>query len=338
MKSNNVTRFAAKIAVGGLLIFYMLNKKMIDFHAVRDLVLSPGNILAALFFFTFSTACISLRWFLLARAQGLTLSLKDTFELTMIGNFFNTFMPGAVGGDVVKAWYVAGNEPKRRTRAVFTVLLDRAIGLSVFFFYSATTLLFYTAWLEGRPQLKVLAVAVWGFSGAALVFGTLFYTPVLWKLKPFTRLLELLHRSSFLAKVLDAAMLYRNHFFTICVAFVISALSIFTMTLYYKIMGDALGIPMELAKYCFIIPIALTASAIPLLPGGVGVAQVAFSQLFLWVGAEHPDQGGTLCTAVQIYNILFNCLGAIFYLKFKRKPEAQGTPMKGDMLATGGAA
>jgi hypothetical protein len=51
------------------------------------------------------------------------------------------------------------------------------------------------------------------------------------------------------------------------------------------------------------------------------VGQVAFYTLFQWVGSTNPEQGATLCTLMQVYTILFNCIGAFFYLKFKRKPS-----------------
>jgi uncharacterized membrane protein YbhN (UPF0104 family) len=84
-----------------------------------------------------------------------------------------------------------------------------------------------------------------------------------------------------------------------------------------------------MARYFFIVPIGLTVSAIPILPGGIGVGQVAFYTLFQWVGYPHPEQGATLCTLMQVYTILFNCVGAIFYLKFKRRPHEQRPAMEG---------
>ena len=321
MKSKETLKVCLKLGLGACLLYYVVYSKMIDFHSVGSFLLRPTNLVVALFFFSFSVLCVTARWYLLAKAQGLSFSFKSMVEITMIGYFFNTFMPGAVGGDVVKAWYVAGEEPKKKTRAIFTVLLDRVIGLSVFFFYSGTTLLFYTDWLRGRPQLQMTAYVVWGFGGGSILFSLLFYSPLLWRHKGFRRFLHFLERWPFLHKVMDAAMLYRHHLRSICMALGLSALSIFGMTLFYKWMGDGLGIPMDLAHYFFVVPIALTVSAVPLLPGGIGVGQVAFFTLFRWSGMSNPEQGGSLCTAMQVYNILFNCLGAFFYLKFKKKPQ-----------------
>jgi host factor-I protein len=65
-------------------------------------------------------------------------------------------------------------------------------------------------------------------------------------------------------------------------------------------------------------------TAVPLLPGGIGVGQVAFFTLFQWANVPNPELGSTLCTLMQVYTILFNCLGAIFYVKYKKKPKEAG--------------
>ncbi len=209
----------------------------------------------------------------------------------MIGMFFNTFMPGAVGGDLIKAWYIAGEEPQRKTRAVFTVLLDRIIGLIIFFLYSATTLLFYLDWLNGKPQLQLIAYTVWTVTGLSLIGGLIFYSP-LWTSRLFERTLAFLQRVRFLGSVIEACVLYRHHLTTIFFAVIMSALSISSLTFFYYLQGSNLNIPLDMAHYFFIVPIALTASAVPILPGGLGVGQVAFFTLFQWSGVPNPELGG----------------------------------------------
>jgi uncharacterized protein (TIRG00374 family) len=129
-------KWLLKLGIGALLIYYVLHSRMIDFTRVQAVLLSPWNLVVAFLFQLLSALSCGTRWYLLVRAQNLTPSFRNIFELTMIGNFFNTFMPGSVGGDLIKAWYIAGQEPQRKTRAVFTVLVDRIIGLSVIIFSS----------------------------------------------------------------------------------------------------------------------------------------------------------------------------------------------------------
>ena len=43
------------------------------------------------------------RWYVLVRAESLPFTLGNAFRLGLIGLFFNSFLPGSVGGDLVKA-------------------------------------------------------------------------------------------------------------------------------------------------------------------------------------------------------------------------------------------
>lgn len=321
-QKKELLKLAVKLIVGLGVIVYVLRSKMVDFEMLGTVLWNPINFLAGFLFLALVVGLSAARWRLLVKAQGLSLSYGHLLELTMIGQFFNTFMPGAVGGDLMKAWYVAGREPTRKTKAIFTVLFDRVIGLSVIIFYSATTLLFYPEWLGNTPELKLIAYVIWGFTLTSMLAAAVFFASLFWKLPWADQVIAILHRSKALAKILDALFLYRHHVRTIGGALLISAVSVLCTNLMYKFQGDALGIDLDLPHYFFIVPLALTASAIPLLPGGIGVGQVAFYNLFKWVGVANPDQGGTLCTLVQIYTLLFNCLGAFFYLRFKRHPAA----------------
>lgn len=316
----DMIKFGIKLALGAVLVYYVLHSKMIDFDALKAALFLPRNLAIAAVFFFVSAACCALRWHLLSQVQNLSLSRFTMFELIMIGNFFNTFMPGSVGGDVIKAWYVAGREPSRKMRAVFTMFLDRVIGLAVIVFYAAVTLVFYAGWLPIHPELKWLAAGIWAFTGASILVGAVFYglTPKQWHAIENSK--ALLARWPWAQKLLESTFLYRAHLRVILISLFLSGVSILGMNILYKLVGDQLGIPMDLAHYFFIVPVTMTAAAIPILPGGIGVGQVAFYKLFQWVGMANPQQGATLCTAMQVYTILFNCTGAFFYLKFKRQP------------------
>jgi glycosyltransferase 2 family protein len=317
-------KIAFKLILGVGLLVYVVRSKMIDFETLHSVLSNPVNLLLSVLFLGFSALCCATRWFFLVRAQGLSLSLKELFELTMIGNFFNTFMPGSVGGDLIKAWYVAGQEPNRKTKAVFTVLLDRVIGLSVIVGYAALTLVFYTQWLNAHPELKVVAYTLWGFTTACFLGTFLFFSSAT-QWEPVKQMLDLLRKLPKLGTLVDSTLLYRQHRWVVVWAILLSAASIFGTTLLYSLQGNNLGIQIDLAHYFFVVPVGLTISAIPLLPGGIGVGQVAFFTLFKWTGMPNPEQGATLCTLLQVYTILFNCLGAVFYLKFKRKPRESGS-------------
>lgn len=55
------------------------------------------------------------RWHLLNRAVGLSVHLKDTMRISLIGYLFNLApVGGIVGGDILKAWILASEEDKKR--------------------------------------------------------------------------------------------------------------------------------------------------------------------------------------------------------------------------------
>src|SRR5947209_2460421 len=97
-------------------------------HVVRGEPIHTGFLALAAAVLVASLALTVLRWYLLVRAVGLPFRLTDAFRLGLIGFFFNTFLPGSIGGDLVKAAGLARSQ-SRRTVAVATVIMDRAIAL-----------------------------------------------------------------------------------------------------------------------------------------------------------------------------------------------------------------
>src|SRR5262249_3418090 len=104
------------------------------------------------------------RWYWLVRAQDLPFTLPDALRIGLIGFFFNTFLPGAVGGDIIKAAFLA-REQSRRTVAVATVIMDRVIARwALVWFVGSLGRLFWLAGLLGggsaAPSKLVVAGAV----------------------------------------------------------------------------------------------------------------------------------------------------------------------------------
>jgi hypothetical protein len=91
-------------------------------HADRSL------LLAAVFVFPIVFLITSYRWYLLLQALSIPMTLFRTLQINMVGAFYNTFMPGSTGGDLLKAYYAA-KLTTHRTRAVMSVIIDRILGL-----------------------------------------------------------------------------------------------------------------------------------------------------------------------------------------------------------------
>ena len=51
------------------------------------------------------------RWYVLVRALDLPFTLGAALRLGLVGTCYNVFLPGAVGGDIVKAYYIPTASP-----------------------------------------------------------------------------------------------------------------------------------------------------------------------------------------------------------------------------------
>ena len=122
--------------------------------------------------------CLSLcavRWKCVLAAQGLQLTWRETLAIFFIGHFFNAFMFGSTGGDVVKAYYAAKRTGRRKTEAVSTVFIDRVMGLLAMILLTTVTMLvrlrFFLADIRTRYALFFM---LWVAFFTAFVFIIMF--------------------------------------------------------------------------------------------------------------------------------------------------------------------
>ena len=132
------------------------------------------------------------RWWLLLRAIGLPVKPKQTFLLTWIGNFFNTTLPGAVTGDVIKGYYVIkAQKEEGRTPALMTLLIDRFVGLFGLIVMAFLALVFNLELILSQENMHPLA---WMIT-AMFLLTLLFYFIAMFPFKeghdPFIRLFNL---------------------------------------------------------------------------------------------------------------------------------------------------
>src|SRR5437762_2474551 len=83
------------------------------------------------------------RWHVLLKVQGIHLSFARLCGLFLIGMFYNQFLPGGTGGDIMKSYYLLKETPDKKAGALLAVVFDRFIGLVALVAITAT----FTAFL-----------------------------------------------------------------------------------------------------------------------------------------------------------------------------------------------
>src|SRR6267154_3709688 len=69
------------------------------------------------------------RWHVLLKVQGIHLSLPRLSGLFLIGMFYNQFLPGGTGGDIIKSYLLPKETANHKAGALLAVVFDRLIGL-----------------------------------------------------------------------------------------------------------------------------------------------------------------------------------------------------------------
>lgn len=282
------------------------------------------------------------RWFILVRAVELPFRFFDAFRLGFIGLFFNNFMPGSVGGDVIKAAALA-REQDRRTVAVATVLMDRAIALWALVWFVA--LLGAGFWIggllvgQGAEQCRKIVTISWVIVGlSALVWMGLGMLPE-WRAKRFAGRLERSPKvGAAVAELWRAVWMYRCRPRTVGgvlllswvghVGFVFLFYSA-VLTLWQPDSGEQIP---TLAQHFLIVPIGLVIQAAPFFPGGAGIGELGFGLLYQWLGCS--EASGVLGSLVQrVINWTLGLLGGLMYLRMRatlksalRHEEVTGEP------------
>ena len=105
---------------------------------------------------------------MLLRIQRISLGWLRTGAIVIIGLFFNVFLPGLVGGDVMRLYYIFNLAPEAKLPGSLSIVMDRLLGLLAIVFLVAIVLVARFNWLTRVPetaQLAYLALALLGREG-----------------------------------------------------------------------------------------------------------------------------------------------------------------------------
>ena len=262
------------------------------------------------------------RWWVLLRSQGIRITLWQTVQVSFIGYFFNIVMPGSVGGDLVKAYYIARDRKGQRVEAISTIALDRLIGLYALLSIGAlAAVLFPKVGFNGPPEFRMLSqfVLFCLISGAAVALVFLWID--LRKVGPFRKenpgpILGALRR------LYDAFRLYRNKKRVLALALLLSFGAHSFGVGFILCLAQALGgSEMTTAQYLYVIPLGLVINGIPIAPGGWGLGEIAFGKL-VEVATGYPENvGASLALLMHFAYTFWNLLGFLFYVGHKREVE-----------------
>jgi uncharacterized protein (TIRG00374 family) len=269
----------------------------------------PLFLWAAIGIFPLTFLITGVRWYLLLNALEIRLGLARAFVINMVGGFYNTFMPGSTGGDVLKAYYAA-KHTHLRTRAVMSVIVDRAIGLIALIILGGAMAALQWREPEAR-QVALLAFAI----VAVLVAGLgIFFTPSLRRLTGLDFIMRRLPMQRQLNKAVEALEVYRRRPALIAAALLGSLPVHATVITSAMFAGMAFDLKLKPLDYWVVVPIVVLAGSIPISPQGVGVME-GFAILLMRPHGCTVAESFALTMSIRVVQIVWNLTGGIFVLR-----------------------
>lgn len=276
-----------KIVISATLLYFIFSK--IQFKEVLTILQqsNPFYVTGALLFFMLSKVIAAYRLNLYFHQIHVFLAAKSNVRLYLLGMFYNLFLPGGIGGDAYKGYYIKKAFEVPTKRVVSVLLLDRLSGLLLLFVFACI--------LGITLQVQELMSFRW-----MLAIGMVASIIIFWALisKFFSYVFPIFWKSFLYSAGVQLAQL-------ICVIFILHALQIEVSTV----------------EYLFIFLISSIVSILPVTIGGIGSREVVFLYGALWLGLEE-NMSVSISMLFFLITAFVSLLGIFFHFK---KPALETT-------------
>ena len=236
----------------------------------------------------------------------------------MVGAFYNTFLPGSTGGDVVKAVYAAKQTTTHRTRAVMSVIIDRVLGLIALVLLGGTMATYQ--WIKlpstdpAAHRCDQIAIGSFAIIMATCIGLLVYYHPLLRKYTGLAFILRKLPMQRQVAKVMEVMEIYRTRPVLILWAILVTLPVHGTVVTAAMFSGMAFHLPIPGSYYWVVVPVVVLAGSIPISPQGAGVMEFFAIILTRRYGCT-VSQAFALTMSIRIVQILWNLVGGLFVLR-----------------------
>ncbi|MCL5022036.1 MAG: flippase-like domain-containing protein [Nitrospirae bacterium] len=302
-RPNKIIILFAKVLVSGGLLYAVISKTGLGkvFSALKEI--NVFSFLLAVLIYICAIYISAIRWRLLLHDR---FEMRRLFSLYFIGSFFNHLLPGMIGGDAVKAYYLY-RDTRKGASAIASVFMDRYVGFSALMLLGVLAFPFGFGYFKGSYIEWILPLMVLSFvAGSFFVFG-----------------LRVGRRLKFLSGLYDYFALYREKkavlVETLVLSLIIQTIIIFAV----YALSRGLGVKVPLLPLFIFIPVISTIAAIPISIAGIGVREASFVLLFGFLGIS-PAEATAVSFAWYLSVAAGSLPGLVEYLRYNRAAGEAG--------------
>ncbi|MFZ4774436.1 MAG: lysylphosphatidylglycerol synthase transmembrane domain-containing protein [Terrimicrobiaceae bacterium] len=257
------------------------------------------------------------RWQLFLRMLHLRVRLSEVTRLFFIGAFFNQFLPGTTGGDVLRVLYLMRDHPEHRTAGFLSVAIDRLLAVMVLVAMGLGFAWSRSAWFASSfaigNTMKVFAIVLF-IIGTGLVASFLLTSRHLVGRLPA--------RFPLRAQIIKLSTLWQ-----LCIENRREALlgAFYTVPMLLAYFGAFYFVALAFtAKVTFldmtsIMPLVTAISSLPISLNGIGVREALFEQLLYELCGVAQGTGLLISITGMFVYMVWGLPGGLFYLERIRR-------------------
>lgn len=310
MKPRNLILLIFKIIFLLVIFYYLHQNSYINFQNLVDTVFNNKGMIMLMSLIGLITILLAnLRWFIILRMLKFDFKFWQIFKITYIGIFFNNILLGAYGGDIARIYYSIDLTNKYKKKITFSIILDRIFGflglaiISIFFFFKILSKEFY---------LKIISY-IFEYQ------EYLFFIIIIFFLLSFLTIKVI--RKYFKNNIFNFFDYKKVNILNIFYLIIISiAIFILINFMIYLITNFTYRFNISLDVIFFTNSIALFANSLPLTPGGIGLGEVAYTELLNLLNEYKKNliNLSNVYLIFRIVNFIISLPGIIFFLLYKK--------------------
>ncbi len=277
-------------------------------------------VAAAIFAYLLVEFAAAIRWHVLLKVQRIHLSLPRVSGLFLIGMFYNQFLPGGTGGDIMKSYLLLKETPGKATGALLAVVFDRMVGLVALITITGTLIALRYHWLTQLTETRHLVWVLLAVLGSAVLMLLTSFV-----VSGANLAHKLPHRFPGREKLIElsaAYHLYAHHWRATLAAFGASLVAHLSTFATFLCVAYAFRAKVAVIDFFAIMPIERTISSLPISFAGVGLREKIF-QIMLHGLCGVPEAVAVLIGSMSFLVMLIcSAPGGLVYFFYKPSGQA----------------
>ncbi|MCL6087369.1 MAG: flippase-like domain-containing protein [Actinobacteria bacterium] len=311
LRYKKIINTTLRIAISVGLIIYLISSQFKDFKTISVTLKEIDITLALLSFSTivYGIWITAYRWQTLLKTQGIRLSILSLASSTLIGVFFNNFLPTSIGGDVYRAYDVTKKTGLPMSSSVSVLVVERLSGIIASAMFAAAALFLGFTAIGGKSIIVPIVI----FLALSIIIFFLILNPNKFGLKKLAKKIKFLSKLfEKLKNVYNTFLSFKKYKLTIIKVLFYSLTLQLAVVINYWLASRALGISLDLTAFIFIVPVVSIISMLPISLGGIGVREG--SLVFLMVSLETQNAKAVMCSLLLLaMSLIMGVIGGLVY-------------------------